>query len=61
MAYEQKPNSGSIFNNDRKTEDEHPDMTGSALIDGKEYWVNAWNRTSKGGEKQYLGLSFKEK
>jgi len=33
MAYEQKPNTGSLFKNDRKEADTHPDYKGSALID----------------------------
>ena len=34
MAFEQKPNTGSLFKNDRKESDTHPDYKGSALIDG---------------------------
>ena len=37
MAFEQRDNSGAIFVNDRKEKDTHPDRSGSALIDGREY------------------------
>ena len=35
MSYEMKDNSGSIFVNERKERDTHPDRTGTAVIDGK--------------------------
>jgi hypothetical protein len=60
MVFEQKENTGAIFVNDRKTEDTHLDSTGTALIDGVEYYVSAWRREAKSG-KRYLALSFKRK
>jgi hypothetical protein len=60
MAYEQKDNSGSIWVNDRKEQDTHPDRTGTARIGGVDYWVNGWLRKTGEG-KPYLSLSFKEK
>jgi hypothetical protein len=59
-AYETKDNSGTMFVNDRKASDKHPDRTGSAVIDGTEYWVSGWLKTSKDG-KPYLSLAFKPK
>jgi hypothetical protein len=59
MAYEQKPNTGSLFKNDRKTTDQHPAATGSALIDGVEYFVDAWTNESAKGK--YQSLKFKRK
>ena len=60
MAFEQKPNSGSLFKNKDKTEDTQPDYNGSFNIDGVEYWINAWVRDSKTGQK-YFSLSVKPK
>jgi hypothetical protein len=60
MAFEQKDNSASLFVNDRKTAETHPDSTGTAKIDGVEYYISAWRRESKTGKK-YLSLSFKRK
>lgn len=57
-AYEQKDNSGSIFKNTRREKDTHPNMTGKAMIDGKMYYVSAWTKDGKGGER-YQSLSFK--
>jgi uncharacterized protein (DUF736 family) len=61
MAYGQKPNTGSLFKNDRKETDGHPDYKGSALIDGLgEYWLDAWINTAKDGSK-YMSLKLKPK
>jgi hypothetical protein len=60
MAFEQKDNSGAVFVNDHKSEDNHPDRTGNALIGGRQYWVNGWLKKTKCGE-PYLSLSFRAK
>jgi uncharacterized protein (DUF736 family) len=61
MAYEMKPNTGSLFKNDRKETDTHPDYKGSALIDGLgECWLDAWINTAKDGSK-YMSLKLKPK
>ncbi len=60
MAYEQKDNSGSMFKNERKEKDTHPDRTGSAMIDGTSYWVNGWVKQDKNGN-PWLSLAFKRK
>jgi hypothetical protein len=61
MAYEQRELSGSIFKNEKKTTDNHPNMTGSALIDGKEYWVSAWTKDGAKGRWQSLAFTPKDK
>ena len=60
MAYEQRELSGSIFVNDRKEKDSHPDFKGQCLIDGKSYWVSGWKKKTGEG-KTWLSLAFKEK
>lgn len=60
MAYEQKDNTGSLFRNDKREKDTHAHARGSALIDGVEYWVDAWTNTTKDGGK-YQSLKFKRK
>ena len=60
MAYEQRELSGSLFKNERKTEENHPNATGSALIDGVEYWVSAWTKIDKNGNR-WQSLAFKRK
>ena len=60
MAYEQKDLTGSLFKNDRKESDNHPDYKGSALLNGVDHWVDSWVNTSKDGKK-YMSLKFKPK
>jgi hypothetical protein len=60
VAYEMKDNSGSLWVNDRKDRDEHPDRTGSLMVAGTEYWLNGWLKKTKDG-KPYLSLSVKPK
>jgi hypothetical protein len=60
MAYEQRELTGSLFKNDRKEKDTHADYRGSALIDGDEYWIDAWLNESSSGVK-YMSLKFKVK
>lgn len=59
MAYEQRDNSGSMFVNDRKEKDTHPDRTGTAMIDGVMYYVSGWIK--QGSKGQFLSLAFKRK
>jgi hypothetical protein len=60
MAFEQQDNSGAVFVNDRKEKDTHPDRSGSATIDGVEYWVSGWLKKSRDGQ-PFLSLAFKRK
>lgn len=60
MAYEMKNNSGSLFKNDKKESETHPDYKGSAKINGDEYWMSAWINESKEGKK-YMSFNFKIK
>ena len=60
MAYEIKDNSGSLFWNDRKESENHPDATGTVKIAGVEYWISAWTKTSANGTR-FQSLSFKPK
>lgn len=60
MAWEQRDNSGSLWKNDDKTEDSHPNAKGTVMVGGVEYWVSAWTKTTKTGDK-FQSLSFKKK
>lgn len=60
VPYEQRDNSGSLFNNDRKNTEKHPDDTGTAMVGGVEYYISAWRKRSSGG-KDFISLSFTPK
>ena len=44
-------NRGSIWKNDKKESNNHPDFTGSLNVVGVEYWVSAWKRKPDASEK----------
>jgi hypothetical protein len=60
MAYEPKDLTGSLFKNDRKEKDTHADYRGSALLNGDEYWLDAWINKDRNGN-SYMSLKFKRK
>ena len=37
-------NRGSLWKNDKKATEKHPDFTGSIDIEGVEYWLSGWKR-----------------
>jgi hypothetical protein len=68
MAYEQKDNEGILSRNEKMREGKKDsEFNGSAMVDGTEYWVNAWVNESKtqtnpdGTKKKYFKLQFKPK
>lgn len=55
-----KDNTGHLSRNDNSKID--VPYTGSATIDGVEYWINAWVNGDKAkGEKQWFRMIFKPK
>lgn len=60
MAYEQKDNTGQLRKNDRANSEKSPQATGSAIIDGVAYFVDAWTNFDKNGDR-YQSLKFKRK
>ena len=60
MAFELKDMSGTLFKNERKEKDSHPDYNGTAKIGGNEFYMNAWIKESKNGKK-FFSFSFKVK
>jgi uncharacterized protein (DUF736 family) len=58
MAFEQKPNSGALFKNERKNSEKQPDFTGTIDIEGEQFKLAGWSRVSKKGTK-FISLSVK--
>jgi hypothetical protein len=53
-------NRGALFKDDKKSKDTDRDYSGTINVDGTEYWVSGWIKTSKKGTK-FLSLSVKPK
>lgn len=51
---------GALFKNKDRESDKHPDYQGNINVGGQEYWLSAWLKESKAGEK-YMSLSVKAK
>ena len=61
---ERKDMSGALFKNHPKKSETHPDYTGSAIIEGVDYFMDAWINEIKNGDKagqKYVSVKFKPK
>ena len=50
MAYVPKEGSGSLFKNDRKSTENHPDYTGSIMVNNREHYLSAWVKEGSKGK-----------
>lgn len=51
MAYEMKPSSGSLFKNDRKEKETHPDYKGKVMLpNGEVRWLSGWKKQTSAGD-----------
>lgn len=55
--YKHKENRGSMFDNDRRKTDKHPDFTGSIDVEGVIYWISGWTGMTTDGKKRKISLS----
>jgi hypothetical protein len=57
MAYEMRPGSGSLFKNDKRTEERHPNLKGKVMLpNGEVRWLSAWTKKTAAGD-TWLSLS----
>lgn len=59
MAYELRDGQGSLFKAKPNDNPKWPGYEGSAMIDGKEYFVSAW--VKEGAKGKFFSLAFKPK
>jgi hypothetical protein len=52
--------SGLLFPNKDKTKAVHPNLKGTVVIEGVEYWASAWVKYDKNNNK-FLSLAFQPK
>ena len=50
MPYEQKDLTGVLFKNMRKTEDHYADYNGTVVVDGRDFYLDAWLKDGKAGK-----------
>lgn len=59
--YTPKDNTGTLFKNDRKEKETHPDYKGSILItEPGEYWLSSWIKEGPKGKYMSLSATIKE-
>jgi len=52
---------GVLFKNNKRTHEKQPEYTGSTQVNGQEFWLSAWVKESKNGQKFFsLSLTPKE-
>lgn len=60
MAYEPKPGSFSLFKNDRREKETHPEYKGDGLLpDGTPAWISAW--VKEGARGKFFSISIQPK
>lgn len=60
MSFKTKDNTGSLFKNEDKANPNGPDYSGSAMVDGVDYFFDAWLKTAETG-RRWMSFSFKAK
>lgn len=53
-------NRGALFKNDRREKDTDAEYRGTVNIDGRDFWLNAWIKEAKAGNK-FMSLSVRPK
>ena len=59
MNNKPKKDGGALYKNRRKTEDKHPDMSGTVTVEGKLFDVSGWWTTPASGGEPFLGISIR--
>lgn len=49
MAYVLQEGAGTMFPNENKNSDKHPDYNGKCMYNGKLHWYSLWKNQSKSG------------
>lgn len=54
-------NKGTIAKNPRKESDRHPDIKGSLNVDGRDYWIDGWQKKNSRDGSTFYSLTVKPK
>lgn len=56
--YEVRDNSGTLWKNNHKTDgDNKPNMTGKIRVEGKDFYISAWTKTSQKSGERFQSLA----
>lgn len=55
-----RSNQGALFKNDKEGKESRPDYRGTLNVNGTDFWISAWIKSSKAGQK-YMSLSVQPK
>ena len=61
MTQYDNTNRGTIAKNTHKTEDNHPDIAGQINVEGRDYWINGWQKTNSKDGSKFYSLTVKPK
>lgn len=61
MTQYDNTNRGTIAKNPRKESDTHPDIKGSINVEGKDYWLDGWQKTNSKDGSKFYSLTVKPK
>jgi hypothetical protein len=57
MSAYDNTNSGALFKNDKQGNDDWPDYRGQINVNGEDFWISAWLKTSKKDGTKYMSLA----
>lgn len=57
MSNYDNTNSGALFKNDKQGNDNWPDYRGQINVNGQDFWISAWLKTSKKDGTKYMSLA----
>lgn len=57
--FEHRDNSGTLFKNDRRTSDKHPEYKGEGVVNGVPVWISAW--VKEGTKGKFFSMAFQPK
>lgn len=58
MAYDPN-NSGDLGKNKNKEKEEHPELSGKCMVDGKPYWISGWVKTNRETGERFISVGFR--
>lgn len=61
MAQYDNTNRFTLFKNKKKEKDTHADFEGTLNVNGEEFWINAWIKTSQKDGGKFMSGSIKPK